>query len=318
MSLVLLTAVVALLTGLWYIIKRSPHPVDQLQGPVPLPFLGNVLMFVKPLHGAKWHSRRKLLTPAFHFSILEQFVPVFCDKTRILVEKLKSAASANPDGVDIVPYVTRCALDIICQTAMGQNVRAQDEKDSSYVAAIYEINDLLVYRMLRPWLYPAWSFRISPSGRKHAKCIKTLHDFSNKFRKIGLSNNFANCVGSKKQRTAFLDLLLQASEHDPSLTDEEIRSEVDTFTFEKFDPDRFLPENCIGRHPYAYIPFSAGPRNCIGQKFAMLEMKTTISFILRHFRLESCDSEFYGMGCPDLILRPMNGLKTRLHDRIMT
>nr|XP_054758348.1 cytochrome P450 3A24-like [Lytechinus pictus] len=53
---------------------------------------------------------------------------------------------------------------------------------------------------------------------------------------------------------------------------------------DKFDPSRFSKENRANRHPMAWIPFGAGPRNCIGMRFALMEIKMAVVRILQKYR----------------------------------
>ncbi|XP_062555154.1 cytochrome P450 4c21-like [Armigeres subalbatus] len=57
--------------------------------------------------------------------------------------------------------------------------------------------------------------------------------------------------------------------------------------WEKFVPERFLGEDAQRRHPYAFIPFSAGPRGCIGNRYAMMTLKIMMAMILKNFKIST-------------------------------
>lgn len=55
----------------------------------------------------------------------------------------------------------------------------------------------------------------------------------------------------------------------------------------KFNPDRFLEENFKKVHPYAYFPFSNGPRICLGYRYAWIVMKIFLSRFLLKYRVKT-------------------------------
>lgn len=68
----------------------------------------NVFKFL----GDKWKKHRRILTPAFHFQILESFISVFNSCGNVLLNKL--VKKVGQESVDIYPLVTLYALDLIC------------------------------------------------------------------------------------------------------------------------------------------------------------------------------------------------------------
>lgn len=80
---------------------------------------------------------------------------------------------------------------------------------------------------------------------------------------------------------------------------------------ERFDPDRFLPEQEARRPRYAWFPFGGGPRACIGQHFSMLESVLALAVLLQRYRVEPVDEHIpLGQG---ITLRPKGPMRCALH-----
>ena len=70
---------------------------------------------------------------------------------------------------------------------------------------------------------------------------------------------------------------------------------------EKFDPERFSPEAKQSRDPYTFLPFGQGPHNCVGLRFAQMEMKLVLVRILKKFQFQLS---------PDTTIPPFLGVRS--------
>lgn len=100
---------------------------------------------------------------------------------------------------------------------------------------------------------------------------------------------------------ASVSLIIINVHHDPRFWDDP----------ERFDPDRFTPERAEGRPAFAYLPFGAGPRLCIGNQFALTEAHLVLAAVAARFALRLVPGHPVKPN-PIFVLRTSNGLPMTL------
>nr|UOU03282.1 cytochrome P450 4EC1 [Brachionus rubens] len=228
--------------------NSSKHTEKAWQYNLVHPWLGTGLL---TSHGEKWYTRRRLLTPAFHFDILEKFREIFNNHAEGLVQKFEDMYR-DKKPVELYKEIRHCTLQVIAETAMGVTLESQINFNSDYVLAVERASKLLNDRFNSPWQWWDPLYHLMPSGKEFKKCLGILHTFT---RNVILKRDseFDDVDFESKNKIAFLDILLKAKRDNPNMTFQDIQEEVDTFMFEGHDTTAsglFWTILLIAEHPH--------------------------------------------------------------------
>ncbi|XP_075980254.1 cytochrome P450 4C1-like [Anticarsia gemmatalis] len=183
-----------------------------------------------------WKQNIKKLSGTFTTSVVDGYLGVFNAQAYKLVNSLKSEVGKEPFDI-IHKYLAYTTLETICQTALGVSKISESIVTTEYYDAFNRCLELLITRGLNAALHPDFIYNMTPQYREMKKCVAVLHNVSDtvlKKRKLERENmktekqNEDDDDPSKPKFRAFLDMLLDLRELDPSLTEQQIKSEVDT------------------------------------------------------------------------------------------
>uniref|UniRef100_A0A3B5BBI5 Leukotriene-B(4) omega-hydroxylase 2-like n=1 Tax=Stegastes partitus TaxID=144197 RepID=A0A3B5BBI5_9TELE len=394
------------------------------------PWLGQSLLIS---NGEEWSRKRRLLTPAFHFDILKNYVAKFNSSTNTMHDKWRRLVAEGRTTLEMFDHITLMTLDSLLKCAFSHNSNCQ-ESTSEYVSAIVQLSDLIIDRRQNILHHWDWIYWRTQQGKQFKQALSIVHRFTREVVQkrralIDQTETQPDRTTAPQRKKDFVDIILLSEDEDGrGLSDEEIQAEANTFMFaghdttasaicwtlynlarhahyqeqcrqevmdlmqgrdrdaiewedlsnlpfttmcireslrlhspvqavtrrytqdmalpggrtvpqgaiclvsiygthhnpaawtnpHEFNPLRFDPTSTRSRASHAFIPFSSGPRNCIGQKFALAELRVVVALTLLRFRLTpAANPELGGSSggvrrLPQLVLRAEGGLWLQL------
>lgn len=185
----------------------------------------------------RWKIHRRLITPTFHFKILEDFVPIFNKNAKHLVNFMKE--NRMNAEFDVYEDIVLCSLDAICETAMGISINAlKDGNQSNYVKSVKFMGKILMRRSFSFWKQYDFLFNMSSERKQELKMIDHIRKITDSVIKTRTeefrdrNNKKSEDFLGRKNHEAFLDhLLAELEQNGGIMSHQELREEVDTFIF---------------------------------------------------------------------------------------
>ncbi|XP_053799876.1 thromboxane-A synthase isoform X4 [Vidua chalybeata] len=309
------------------------------------PMLDSILC----LRDDRWKYVRSLLTPAFSDTKLKEMTPLINQACDILLCNLKVYADSGK-AFDIQRCYNCFTLDVVGSVAFGTEVDSQKNPDDPFVKNCRTFFEMSLFK---PLLILILSFpfimipllRIFPNKkqkelngffiqtiknaivyRRQQDAAQMVPDYQNvqelpyldmviaetlrmyppAFRFTREAAKDCVVLGQHIPAGAVIETAVGHLHHNPEFWPEP----------EKFIPERFTEEAKKEQHPFAYLPFGAGPRGCLGMKMGLLETKMTLLRILQKFRFKTCpETEIPLQLKSKATLGPKNGVYITLESR---
>ena len=253
-----------LITHCSIISKVSKLPKNKQVYSYLVPWLGYGLVTAET--GKQWHRHRRLLTPAFHYSVLKGYVSGGKNCLETFIEKWTASATK---GAPVFAFhdVAQLSLDVLMKCVFSSETNCQQlATQHPYVKAVDDLVSLSFTRAKNPLYMIEFVYFLSAEGKHFKRACDIAHGYADdlirKRRQVlGLDSGRQNedsrdrvLEETKSQKYLdFLNILLTAEDEDGNgLTDKEIRDEVDTFMFGGYHTitsGMSWALYCLGQHP---------------------------------------------------------------------